>query len=58
MKLDILVRLTPQVTKIICRHMKKVFLKNKRKKERKEIQANMGGDQNPYIKNLTKVILR
>jgi len=45
-KLDISARLTPQVTTIICHHIKKVLLKEKRK----EIQENMGGlDQNPYI---------
>jgi len=46
MKLDISARLTPQVTTIICHHMKKVLLKEKRK----EIQVNMGGlDQYSYI---------
>ena len=47
MLLDILVRLTPQVTTIICHHMKKILLKKKYK--------NMGGlDQNPYVnKNYT-----
>jgi len=56
-KVDIPARLTPQVTTIICHHMEKVLLK--RMKERKKIQANMGRlDQNPYIKNLTKTILR
>jgi len=33
MQLDILARLTPQVTTIICHHMKKVLLKKKRNKE-------------------------
>jgi len=34
MQLDISARLTPQVTTIICHHMKKLLLK-KNKKERK-----------------------
>jgi len=44
--LDISTRLTPQVTTIICHHMKKILLK--KEKERK--YKNMGGlDQNPYV---------
>jgi len=44
MELKISARLTPQVTTIICHHMKKVLL-NKRKKYK-----NTGGlDQNPYV---------
>jgi len=47
MQFDISARLTPQVTTIICHHMKKFIIKTK-KKERK--YKNMGGlDQNPYI---------
>jgi len=38
MQLDISARLTHQVTTIICHHMEKVLLKEKRKK----IQINMG----------------
>jgi len=46
MLLDISARLTPQVTTIICHHMKKVLLKEE--KERK--YKNIGGlDQNPYV---------
>jgi len=46
MQLDISARLTPQVTTIICHHMKKVLLK--KEKERK--YKNMGGlDQNPHV---------
>jgi len=45
MKADISARLTPQVSTIICHHIKKVLLK--KKKKTKEMQANMGGlDQN------------
>ena len=33
MQLDILVRLTPQVTTIICHHMKKVLLKRENTKK-------------------------
>jgi len=39
MQLDISVRLAPQLTTIICHHMKKVLLK---KKKRKEIQKKYG----------------
>jgi len=48
MQLDISVRLTHQLTTIICHHMKKVLLK---KEKRKKIQKkNIGGlDQNPYV---------
>jgi len=47
MQLDISAKLTPQVTPIICHHMKKNIIK-KKKKERK--YKNMGGlDQNPYV---------
>jgi len=43
MLLDISTRLTPQVTTIICHHMKKVLLK----KENERKHKNMGGlDQN------------
>ena len=46
MQLDISAKLTPQVTTIICHHMKKILLK--KEKERK--YKNMGGlDQNPYV---------
>ena len=41
MQFDISIRLTPQVTTIICHHMKKVLLKEKRK--RKKIQKKYGG---------------
>ena len=37
MLLDILVRLTPQVTTIICHHMKKSIIKKKKKKENTKI---------------------
>jgi len=37
MQLDISARLTPQVTTIICHHMKKVFLKNRKEKENTKI---------------------
>ena len=47
MKLHILVRLTPQVTTIICYHMKKVLLK-------KKIQVNMRDKTKTHI--LTKTI--
>jgi len=52
MQLDISARLTPQVTTIICHHMKKILLK-KQKIQKK----NMGElDQNPYVnKNDTYV---
>jgi len=55
MPLDISVRLTSQVTTIICHYMKKIFLK-KKEKERK-YKKNMGElDQNPYVnKNYTYV---
>jgi len=44
MQLGISARLTPQVTTIICHHMKKVLLKKKKK------YKNMGGlDQNSYV---------
>jgi len=33
MKLDIVVKLTPQVTTIICHHMKKLLLKEKKYKK-------------------------
>jgi len=56
MKLDISARLTPQVTKIICHHIKKNIIK----KERKKGSTNKYGelDQKSYIKNLTNIILR
>ena len=37
MKFDISIRLTPQVTTIICHHIKKII----KRKQRKEIQENM-----------------
>ena len=44
MQLDISAKLTPQVTIIICHHMKKKILLKKRK------YKNMGGlDQNSYV---------
>ena len=53
MQLDISVKLTPQVTTIICHHMKKVLLE---KGKRKKIQKKWRLDQNPYVnKNDTKV---
>jgi len=46
MLLDISAKLTPQVTTIICHHMKKILLK--KEKERK--YKNMGGlYQNSYV---------
>jgi len=36
MQLDISARLTPQITTIICHHMKKVLLKRKRKRKNKK----------------------
>ena len=46
-QLDILAKLTPQETTIICHHMKKNIIKKKKKKRK---YKNMGGlDQNPYI---------
>ena len=48
---DISARLTPQITTIICHHMKKVLLK-----KRKKIQKYGGLDQNSYVnKNDTLV---
>jgi len=48
MQLDILARLTPKVTTIICNHMKKSIIKKRKKKE--NAKKNMGGlDQNPYV---------
>ena len=53
MQLDISARLTPQVTIIICHHMKKILLK---KRKRKKIQKYGGLDQNPHVnKNDTYV---
>jgi len=37
MQLDISARLTPQVTTIICHHMKKILLKQRKKKENTKI---------------------
>jgi len=53
MQLKISARLTPQVTTIICDHMKKILLKKKKKRNYK----NTGGlDQNTYVnKNNTYV---
>jgi len=45
MKLDISTRLTPQVSTIICHHMKKVLLKNE--KERKKGNTNKYGGTRP-----------
>jgi len=45
MQLDISVRLTPQVTTIICHHMKKSIIK----KNKIKIQKNGGLDQNPHV---------
>jgi len=42
MQLDISAKLTPQVTTIICHHMKKNIIK-------KKIQKYGGVDQNPYV---------
>ena len=39
MLLDISVRLTPQITTIICHHMKKVLLKTRKRKKK---YKNMG----------------
>jgi len=49
MQLDISARLIPQVTTIICHHIKKILLEEKRK--RKKIQKkNIGGlYQNTYV---------
>jgi len=47
MQLDISVRLTSQVTTIICHHMKKVLLKKKGK--RKKIQKYGGLNQNSHV---------
>ena len=45
-QLDISTRLTPQVTTIICHHMKKYYSKRKNKENKK----NMGGlDQNTHV---------
>jgi len=50
-QLDISARLTPQVTTIICHHMKKVLLK-----KIKKIQKYGGLDQSPHVnKNVTYV---
>jgi len=37
MQLDISARLTPQVTTIICHHMKKILLKNKTERKYKKM---------------------
>jgi len=47
MQLDISAKLTPQVTTIMCHHMKKKILLKKEK--RKKIQKYGGLDQNPYV---------
>ena len=48
MQLDISARLTPQVTTIICHHIKKNIIIIKKEKERK--YKNMGGlDQNSHV---------
>jgi len=44
MQLDILARLTPQVTTIICHHIKKILL---RKEKRKKIQKYGGTRPKP-----------
>jgi len=46
MQLEISAILTPQVTKIICHHMKKILLK---KEKIKKIQKYGGLDQNLYV---------
>jgi len=46
MQLDISAKLTPQVTTIICHHIKKKLLK---KEKRKKIQKYGGLDQNSYV---------
>jgi len=46
MLLNISDRLTPQVTTIICHHMKKILLK---RRKRKKIQKYGGLDQNSYV---------
>jgi len=46
MLLDISARLTPQVTTIICHHMKKLLLK---KRKRRKIQKYERLDQNSYV---------
>jgi len=46
MQLDISAKLTPQVTTIICHHMRKILLK---KEKRKKIQKYGELDQNPYV---------
>jgi len=56
MELDISVRLTPQVTTIICHHMKKNIIY----KERNKGNTSKYGEIKPKLiyKNLTKAILR
>jgi len=46
MQLEISARLTPQVTTIICHHMKKLLLK---REKRKKIQKYGGLGQNSYV---------
>jgi len=46
MQLDISAKLTPQVTTIICHHMKKNLLKKKKERKYKNME---GLDQNPYV---------
>jgi len=53
MLLDISARLTPQVTTIICHHIKKVLLKKGRKKRK---YKNMGDYTKSHM--LTKTIHR
>jgi len=46
MLLDISTRLTPQVTTLICHHMKKILLKKKKKIKYKNMR---GLDKNSYV---------
>jgi len=46
MLFDILARLTPQVTTIICHHMKKVLLKKEKERKYKNME---GLYQNSYV---------
>jgi len=47
MLLDISASLTPQVTTIVCHHIKKNIIK--KRKKRKKIQKYGKLDQNPYV---------
>jgi len=46
MQLDISARLTPQVTTIICHHMKKILLKKEKERKYKNMERL---DQNPHV---------